>query len=113
MNRTEQIQARWGKSTPGPWFIHNKDFAGEYQELQIGGSDHNPCFAVLHNDQKYNAEAIASAPADIAYLLHKNAALRSIENLLADFCENCPFYEELCDPECRIMVAIKILQEDV
>lgn len=64
--RVGEIQARLGKATPGPW---DWDHGNIRRVLEgKGGEQVLSCAALLY-PARDNAEFIAAAPADVAYLL--------------------------------------------
>jgi len=74
MDRLEEIEERWAKTTPGPWAVNDANDAGE---LYVGrANDNGDWFAIVEftyqiweERVREDADAIAAAPQDIAWLI--------------------------------------------
>lgn len=87
MNRIEQIKERWAKATDLPWrteLCNNGEkcwcrlvVTAGYSDRKTGDNWKDTCIVPDGSIGRDDAELIANAPADIAYLLKQNAALQS------------------------------------
>jgi len=103
MSRTDEIKARLSAVTPGPWSGDRYDgtvkcavLGGDRTRvLQVDHKNGTSGFSGLDGD-----EALAvNAPADIAYLLGRVAALEA------------GWHEQQCDP-CGVVVRIQWLDDE-
>jgi hypothetical protein len=80
-DRLQEIRARLDAATPGPWIIHEDEETG-----QLDPWDDDGMHPIL--DSQSNADLIAHAPDDIAWLLQEVARLtlqeRSLKRIHAD-----------------------------
>jgi hypothetical protein len=82
MGKVDEIRARWAAATPGPWthcVWYGTDDGGwaaigPHHEEDDGISDEPGCDAEQCAER--DAEAIAAAPSDVAFLLAELGALR-------------------------------------
>lgn len=90
--RVGEVQARHSKITPGPWTARQDFIDGGVPDNSVtlnGGErgDYIGTIALHYDVRAANAEFIASAPADIAYLLAqlraRDEALWRVERLAA------------------------------
>lgn len=87
-DRLTEIEARWAKTTPGPWKVCADDWEDDHCAVYTSGYRHPKCAAITHPDRKFviadsetgraNATAIAAAPDDIAYLAAEVRRLRAL-----------------------------------
>lgn len=98
MDRLEEIEARWARTTPGPWEIEEGEYEGHPYETPDGPSLHSTGVAaeILGPDLVFryatngdcpsqyggkdrinaNAEAISRSPEDVAWLIAEVKRLR-------------------------------------
>lgn len=70
----QEIKERWSKATPGPW----KSISSKYEPETIHASNGKMIATISMSNSYANAAAIASAPADIAYLLQEIERMRKV-----------------------------------
>lgn len=71
-DRLQEIRARLDAATPGPWEVLEESF--DYTSVRT--SDYSGTYAVVYSDEgrpvhRPDADLIAHAPGDIAYLLDR------------------------------------------
>ena len=107
----QEIRERWSKATPGPWRYEKTDC----HYITNGVMD----YTFGYDMEEYDAQAIASAPTDIAYLLAEVERLnrmvdRAIDKLAEFGCvvdaDPCP--GNYIEVSCRGCV-IKYLESEV
>lgn len=85
MTRIEEIKARLAKITPGKWkFKHSGNMHGSSIELDNGGV---LAVTTSYGRMREDAQFIAQAPSDVAYLLERIEALEAKQTDLK-YCDN-------------------------
>ena len=94
MSRRDDIRARWEAATPGPWEATENGLAA--QSVAAHPGIHVEVYADTSDAIVSNAQAIAHAPADVAYLDGLDERLEAVASEYATW-GSC-----LCDPGHRM-----------
>lgn len=71
----DAVRARWEKATPGPWTVSDTSIVTDAICIAVVEDDGE--YAAASMERKANAEAIANAPTDIAWMLSALSAARA------------------------------------